>query len=170
MPRLPMNTFVLVQEIANTIYLLQIFSANDIFLLFDRHIERGQKHGLRLVHINWNPYLSKTTDTWVPPLINYPQNVSPTVLPLFEDEAFNIFTINFKLKLLLVIIWIYHLFLKMLTDTLRTLVYELFLKIFYKNNNKVNNFFNIFFITHKSSIKTFLIYIYSSQKSKRILV
>ena len=48
----------------------------------------------------------------------------------------------------------------MLTDTLKTLVYELFLKIFYKNNNKVNNFFDIFFITYKSSIKTFLIYIY----------
>ena len=55
----------------------------------------------------------------------------------------------------------------MLTDTLKTLVYELFLKIFYKNNNKVNNFFDIFFITYKSSIKTFLIYIYIHLKNQK---
>ena len=41
-------------------------------------------------------------------------------------------------------------------DVLRVLVYEIFLPTFFMRKEKSNHFFITFYISHKSSIKTFL--------------
>ena len=47
----------------------------------------------------------------------------------------------------------------MLTNALRALVYELFLKTFYEKMIKQLIFLTIFYIFHKSCVKIFLIYL-----------
>ena len=46
---------------------------------------------------------------------------------------------------------------EMLSNALRSLVYEPFLEIFYWENDKIINVVDNFYISHESNVKTFLL-------------